>query len=256
VIFTPEQIHLIEAGEKTMTRRPVRPGRQGAVKQPPGKWGDRLGEPTPIMPAVGEAAVGYIVMTGKERERLGQIEQRPDHILAEGCRSLAQFARDWLSHHDPDPDMRWAAMDPDKIDDENAVEHLRERHYHRQVWVLSFTYVTHPPNLLTARSPFEVSGRGIHSGNEHGYVVNPSSALADEPEAIDSAIVETLPTTVAARARYDRERLEREAAARQLPIEQQLAALRTDERSSLIRDDLRLIEERIARAWKKLSRAA
>lgn len=256
MIFTREHIDLIRTGEKTMTRRPVRAGRQGALQKPPGNWGDRLGEPTPIMEASGESAVGFIVMTGKSRERLGEIEQRPDHVLAEGCRSLAQFARAWLAQHDPHPEMRRAATDPAKIDDENIVEHLRDRHYRREVWVLTFTYVTHPPNLLTARSPFEVSGRSVFSGDERGYVHTPSSALSQEPEAIDPRIVDALPLSVAARARYERERLAREAATRDLPIEQQLAALRTDPRSPVISNEIKVIQRTIDRAWKKLGKAA
>lgn len=87
MIFKPQLLEQIFAGEKTVTRRPVKPGEAGY----------RVGQVLSIQPGMARNSVGRIRLTGASREPLGQIARRPGEAGREGFGSFTEFLDYWRS---------------------------------------------------------------------------------------------------------------------------------------------------------------
>lgn len=158
MIFRPELAAAVLRGDKTQTRRLVRPGEEACAYRAGGSYS--------VQPGRGRKAVGRIVVTHVERRRLGEITH--EDAVAEGFASVEAFARYWLDLHDAS--YRGAL---EHATDEEALERFHQRHGRAEVWAIRFV-------LDPTASP-----RLLHRHSERGYTASPRDALPDEPEAVD-----------------------------------------------------------------------
>jgi hypothetical protein len=174
VIFRPELARKINAGQKTMTRRPIN-GAPLCRYQP--------GKSYAVQPGRGQSATCRIKIVAVRRELAGDIAFHD--ARAEGFPTTEEFKAYWVSIHDKvwlehENKMLDEAENDDGVVLDRDVWLLRrslamfeQRHAHKPVWVISFHLDLAPVGRLLALRSHE------------GYTTNPARALPHEPEAVD-----------------------------------------------------------------------
>lgn len=163
MIFRPELVRKIKAGDKTMTRRPVKPGEKDCRYQP--------GKAYAVQPGRTHAQVCRITITDVRQEAAGEISFKD--ARKEGFRTTTEFKDYWKTLYGS-----FDAAQP--------------------VWVIAFELgdSTDKPRLLVSgagRERFKAapgrkqgSKRQVVADTEtsQDYVTQPHLAMAGEPEAV------------------------------------------------------------------------
>lgn len=113
MLFKSELIEKIKAGDKTQTRRPVKPGQEFVVDhrngdsivsgRPSNRTLYRVGQDYAVQPGRGKPQVARILITWIQRQRLGDISE--DDARCEGFPGSAAFIDYWTKLYgvfDPD----------------------------------------------------------------------------------------------------------------------------------------------------------
>lgn len=172
MIFRPELARKIIRGEKTMTRRPIKPGEKHCRY--------REGRDYAVQPGRGKAESCRILILTVEDQALGDLTYRD--ARAEGFKTRDEFQAYWAGlhgHYDP-------AM---------------------PVWAIRFRLHADQPRLLMpigAGHHDPQANPGIDMPADHGYTPDHNRSVRDEPEAVD----ERTQDRFAAQAR-ERERVSR-----------------------------------------------
>ena len=158
MIFRPELARKIARGEKTQTRRPVKPGEKHCRY--------REGRDYAVQPGRGKPSSFRILILAVEGQALGDLTYRD--ARAEGFKTRDEFQAYWRSLYDG----RW---DPDE-----------------RVWAIRFRLLTShdKPRLLMpigAGHHDPHANPGVDTPADHGYTADPRRAVRDEPEAVDQA---------------------------------------------------------------------
>lgn len=188
MIFRPELARKILRGEKTMTRRPVRPDETRCRYLPEHLYA--------IQPGRGKAAIGLLRVVDVVSEQAGAITF--SDARAEGFRTTDEFRAYWTRLYEPNwPHVERVfclCTDPDQPTDElptcelcggtetirikpwptdaELVARFEARHADTMVWAIRFALERDEPRFLAARS-------------DELYTRNAAQALRDEPEAVD-----------------------------------------------------------------------
>lgn len=172
MIFRPELARKIARGEKTMTRRPIKPGEKHCRY--------REGRDYAVQPGRGKPAAFRILILTVEDQALGDLTYRD--ARAEGFKTRDEFQAYWTSLHGHyDPGM--------------------------PVWAIRFRLHADQPRLLMpigAGHHDPQANPGIDMPADHGYTSDHNRSVRDEPEAVD----ERTQDRFAAQAR-ERERVSR-----------------------------------------------
>jgi len=165
VIFSSGLAKKVLRGQKTETRRPVKP-HHAALRYRPG-------QSHAVQPGRGQTSLGRIVLTHVSREPVTAITVAG--AVAEGFAGVAGFARRWCELYDPP---YRAALD--LATDPEVLDRFEARFGDQEVWVLRF-------RLDPSAEP-----RMLHRLSERGYTSSPRDAVPDEPEAVEAAFQERL----------------------------------------------------------------
>ena len=172
MIFRPELARKIIRGEKTMTRRPIKPGEKHCRYQE--------GRDYAVQPGSGKPESCRILITAVEGQALGDLTYRD--ARAEGFKTRDDFKMAWTEIHGRyDPAM--------------------------PVWAIRFRLHADQPRLLMpigAGHHDPQANPGIDMPADHGYTSDHNRSVRDEPEAVD----ERTQDRFAAQAR-ERERVSR-----------------------------------------------
>lgn len=158
MIFRPELARKIARGEKTQTRRPVKPGEKHCRY--------REGRDYAVQPGRGKPSSFRILILAVEDQALGDLTYRD--ARAEGFKTRDEFQAYWRSLYDG----RWDPGQP--------------------VWAIRFRLLTShdKPRLLMpigAGHHDPHANPGVDTPADHGYTADPRRAVRDEPEAVDQA---------------------------------------------------------------------
>lgn len=173
MIFRPELARKIARGEKTQTRRPVKPGEKHCRY--------REGRDYAVQPGRGKPSSFRILILAVEGQALGDLTYRD--ARAEGFKTRDEFQAYWRSLYDG----RWDPGQP--------------------VWAIRFRLHADQPRLLMpigAGHHDPQANPGIDMPADHGYTSDHNRSVRDEPEAVD----ERTQDRFAAQAR-ERERVSR-----------------------------------------------
>lgn len=165
MIFSADLARRVLRGQKTETRRPVKPHHASLRYRP--------SQSHAVQPGRGQSSLGRIILTHVSREPVTAITVAG--AVAEGFAGVAGFARRWCELYDPP--YRAAlelATDPEVLD------RFEARFGDQEVWVLRF--ILDPT----------VEPRMLHRLSERGYTSSPRDAVPDEPEAVEAAFQERL----------------------------------------------------------------
>ncbi len=153
MIFTPAEARKIIRGEKTMTRRPIKPGEKHCRYQE--------GRDYAVQPGRGKPETCRILILTIEDQALGDLTYRD--ARAEGFKTRQDFKTAWTEIHGRhDPQMR--------------------------VWAIRFRLHTDQPRLLLpigAGHHDPQANPGIDMPADHGYTPDHNRSVRDEPEAVD-----------------------------------------------------------------------
>jgi hypothetical protein len=213
MIFLPELARKIARGEKTQTRRPIKPipGEQspmivsrktGQTKPRPASRRDPVtamvnGQPVlackylightyAVQPGRGKDGICHILVENVQAEPAGAITYTA--ARAEGFRTTDEFKATWVRLYDA----RWIASQEETTDEDGVIttdRHLMtsdlvprfdEHHADTLVWAITFRVDTeHRPRLMRARP------------NEAGdYTETALDAMRGEPEAIPAGLLD------------------------------------------------------------------
>jgi len=186
MIFKPELVKKIQAGTKTMTRRPVRPGEKSCTYEE--------GHSYAVTPGRGKLAVLRITVTEVRREHVGQINLRD--ARKEGFRTTGEFFDYWHRLYGPPATAGLRALEHARAELENeglvdtnievsaviaSIDESRKLRIERLplpampslVWVISFAKgdLTDTPRFLRETAPMAASCTAIlKSGPRRGKV--------------------------------------------------------------------------------------
>lgn len=157
MIFRPELARKIARGEKTQTRRPVKPGEKHCRY--------REGRDYAVQPGRGKPSSFRILILAVEGQALGDLTYRD--ARAEGFKTRDEFQAYWRA--------LYGSYDPGQ-----------------PVWAIRFRLLTShdKPRLLMpigAGHHDPHANPGVDTPADHGYTADPRRAVRDEPEAVDQA---------------------------------------------------------------------
>lgn len=157
MIFRPELARKIARGEKTQTRRPVKPGEKHCRY--------REGRDYAVQPGRGKPSSLRILILAVEGQALGDLTYRD--ARAEGFKTRDEFQAYWRA--------LYGSYDPGQ-----------------PVWAIRFRLLTShdKPRLLMpigAGHHDPHANPGVDTPADHGYTADPRRAVRDEPEAVDQA---------------------------------------------------------------------
>lgn len=224
MIFSKEMLRAVLDGRKTVTRRPVKKGKAGAPFEP---CRYRVGSDYAIQAGYGQRGIGErFEVTDVARGKVGEIDYAG--ARAEGFKTTAEFRAHWLLLHDkawlakqsiecpacdgkghlrPPPDVVYcpaceASGDMTGVASTEVAEaRFADRHGEKNVWVITFRLLHAPRSLAHGGDDsglrYRVTSTGRHQAVEHlddrdsdrGYTSAARSAMRDEPEAVDDALL-------------------------------------------------------------------
>lgn len=183
MILEPAVCRAIDAGKKTMIRRPVvatepryrdrktKHGdpKRGASKQLVTPFRPKVGDRWPIKPGVSKPVMCRVVVTAVREEQHGAINLADAYL--EGHKTTAAYRAAWVRSHD----QQWIAQVGDEIDplqDDELLPRFEARWASRPVWVVTFK-VDRGGAVYLAADP---------AAMQTDYVTSPARAMAGEPE--------------------------------------------------------------------------
>jgi hypothetical protein len=203
VIFAPELIGKILAGEKTMTRRPAkdtspRVRRRGNRTIISRSFEPKAGRSYAVQAGRGKPATLRIEVTDVREELAGDITHGDANL--EGFRSVDEFKAYWVRLYDRD----WLRRREQRVEDGavvtvplpagELVARFDDRHAATLVWVIAFRPDrAAPPRYLAARSD------ELYTGDERQALQGPDGE--PEAEALDANTLEAYART--ARDRHE-----------------------------------------------------
>lgn len=272
MIFSPDLAKLVLRGQKTETRRPIKPSESECRY--------RLQHSYSIQRSATDTIQGArLVVTHVEHQLLADLDLPA--ARAEGFRTRADFADYWMGlyekrwppthdEHCPrcqgtgviDADQVTAGITDlqecpvcdmgvvqiaDEIDPDIIWQRFLVRHGNTMVWVIRFELEQDPIRLLTP------SGRP--HGSELGYTTERFNAIRDEPEAVDPArISKDWRTRAQAHHKASLQSTDSARLAGLRSDEERLAELRAmaAERKVDVRDDVNVIRRRMDAMERKI----
>lgn len=192
VIFRPELVTKIRAGEKSQTRRLVKP--QEFVCR------YKVEKDYAVQPGRGEKAACRIRVVATRREQLGRLTEQDARL--EGFANRGAFERYWLELHD-----RHFHGHTHKLDAQAIAEHFTERHGEKPVWVITFEIVIYERHRVQQGRPLFLAAPSVQAD----YTSDPKKATLDAgeavpPEEVEQFTLEALQRHAVAQAKSEQER--------------------------------------------------
>ena len=232
MIFRPELARKIIRGEKTMTRRPIKPGEKECRYRP----GRTYSVQRSLTAREREdGALGRSRATGHRIEILAVDEQTLADLAyrdarAEGFRDRAEFFAYWA-----------------------ALYGLDEPDLGQPVWAITFRLFADTPRLLIPSRSFVEDPDAMkrpEAQTDHGYTSDTRRAMPDEPEAVDEHTQE----------RYAKEAREKERATRRevwlesrVRLQAEIDRLRAANLGAHTANDIAALQSRVRSLDRKLA---
>lgn len=214
MIFTPANARQISRGQKTQTRRPIKPGETKCRYKP--------GHTYAVQPGRGKPSVCRIEILTVAEQRLGDLTYQD--ARAEGYKIRDDFWAAWADIHGGAADLA------------------------QPVWAITFRLHADVPRLLvpgTGGARYDPKDEGKpDTPGDHGYTTNPARAMRDEPEAVPADTQERMARDARAKERVTRSQAWAEA---RTVLVDQLERLKAAGPGRHAAREIRAIEARIRR---------